>query len=196
MANYTKNTNFTAKDALSTGDPLKKILGSLFDSEFDEIATFIATKAETATSVLAGTGLTGGGTLAADRTISLGAAAIASLALADTALQTNGAIGSTATTGGILVGYRYVPRRTSGFANGEMLAVSAGQTINTSDMAAGYTFSIYNYSASNITITQGSGVTLRLAGTTTTGNRTLLARGIMTLWCNSGTECIASGNVT
>lgn len=48
MSNYTKNTNFSAKDALTTGDPNKIILGSLFDSEFDEIATSIATKEDLA----------------------------------------------------------------------------------------------------------------------------------------------------
>lgn len=36
---YTKNTNFTAKDALASGNPSKLIKGSEFDSEFDEIAT-------------------------------------------------------------------------------------------------------------------------------------------------------------
>jgi len=44
MSDYTKTTNFTAKDALSTGDPLKLIKGSYFDTEFDAIATAIATK--------------------------------------------------------------------------------------------------------------------------------------------------------
>lgn len=44
MTDYSKNTNFTAKDALSPGDPLKKILGALFDAEFDEIAVAIASK--------------------------------------------------------------------------------------------------------------------------------------------------------
>ena len=44
MADYTKTTNFTAKDALSTGDPLKLIKGSLFDTEFDNIATAITSK--------------------------------------------------------------------------------------------------------------------------------------------------------
>ena len=44
MADYTKTTDFTAKDALSTGDPLKLIKGSYFDTEFDNIATKIATK--------------------------------------------------------------------------------------------------------------------------------------------------------
>lgn len=44
MSDYTKTTNFTAKDALSTGDPNKLIKGSLFDTEFDAIAVANATK--------------------------------------------------------------------------------------------------------------------------------------------------------
>jgi hypothetical protein len=53
MSNYTKNTNFTAKDALSPGDPLKKIFGALFDSEFDEIATSIASKEDGSNKAIA-----------------------------------------------------------------------------------------------------------------------------------------------
>lgn len=86
-----------------------------------------------------------------------------------------------------------VPRRTSGFARGQCLAISAGVTLNTSDLAAGYTFSVYNDSAAAITLTQGAGVTLRLGGSTTTGNRTIAARGIATIWSNSGTEAIVTG---
>jgi len=47
MADYTKTTNFTAKDGLSTGDPLKLIKGSYFDTEFDAIATAITSKYDT-----------------------------------------------------------------------------------------------------------------------------------------------------
>jgi hypothetical protein len=94
---------------------------------------------------------------------------------------------------GYRIGYRDIPRRTSGFARGECLAVSSGITLNTSDMAAGYSFTVYNDSASAITITQGSGVTLRLVDTATTGNRTLAARGMAFIWCNSGTEAVISG---
>jgi hypothetical protein len=89
-----------------------------------------------------------------------------------------------------------IPRRTSGFIRGQCLAVSAGVTLNTGDMAAGYTYSLYNDSGSDVTVTQGAGVTLRLAGTTSTGNRTLAARGFGVIWCNSGTEAIISGNVS
>lgn len=91
------------------------------------------------------------------------------------------------------IAYRDVPRRTSTFTRGECIAISAGVTLNTSDMAAGYTFSLYNDSGSSVTITQGSGVTMRLAGSSTTGSRTLAARGLATIWCNSGTEAIVTG---
>lgn len=36
---YTKTTNFTAKDSLSSGDPAKKVKGADFDTEFDAIQT-------------------------------------------------------------------------------------------------------------------------------------------------------------
>lgn len=49
MSNYTKSTNFTAKDALATGNPSKVILGSEHDAEYDAIATAIASKHDTAT---------------------------------------------------------------------------------------------------------------------------------------------------
>ena len=44
MSDYTKTTNFTAKDALTTGDPEKLILGADYDTEFDALAVAIATK--------------------------------------------------------------------------------------------------------------------------------------------------------
>lgn len=86
-----------------------------------------------------------------------------------------------------------IPRRTSGWANGQALAVSAGQTLNTSDMAAGYAFTLVNISDVAITLTQGSGVTLRLAGTLDSGDLELAARGICTIWCNSGSDAYAAG---
>lgn len=99
------------------------------------------------------------------------------------------------------VGFRRVVRETTGGTLtaamvGTCQAVSAGVTVPNSVFAAGDAVQVYNNSASAITITQGSGVTLRLGGTTTTGNRTLAARGIAYLWWNSASECIAMGSVT
>lgn len=56
--------------------------------------------------------------------------------------------------------------------------------------------SIVNASGSAQTISQGSGVTLRLSGTATTGNRTLAAYGIATLLKVNTNEWHVTGNVT
>jgi len=46
MTDYTKATNFTSKDSLSTGNPLKIVKGTEIDTEFNNIQTAIATKAD------------------------------------------------------------------------------------------------------------------------------------------------------
>ena len=107
-------------------------------------------------------------------------------------------VGATATVNSFAIGYRSVPRSTtSGTAvagdNAKCIAVSAGITVPAATFAAGDAFSIYNDSASPVTITQGGGLTLRWAGTTSTGNRTLGARGLATVWFNSASEAIISG---
>jgi len=55
MSNYTKLTDFASKDSLSTGDPNKIIKGTQFNTEFTNIATAIATKADTASPTFTGT---------------------------------------------------------------------------------------------------------------------------------------------
>lgn len=52
---------------------------------------------------------------------------------------------------------------------------------------------VNNGSAGNITIVQGSGVTLRLGGTTTTGSRTVAPYGVAYIYFQSSTEAIVSG---
>lgn len=54
MSDYVKTTNFTAKDALTVGDPNKKIKGSEHDTEFDNIATMSATKTNKVASPVTG----------------------------------------------------------------------------------------------------------------------------------------------
>ena len=46
MSNYTKSTNFATKDALASGNPLKIVKGAEIDTEFNNIATAIATKVD------------------------------------------------------------------------------------------------------------------------------------------------------
>jgi len=55
MANYTKTTNFSVKDALASGNPAKIIKGSEIGAEFDNISTAVSTKANTASPVFTGT---------------------------------------------------------------------------------------------------------------------------------------------
>jgi len=54
MANYTKATDFAAKDALTTGDPAKIVKGNEIDAEFNAIATAINSKANTASPTFTG----------------------------------------------------------------------------------------------------------------------------------------------
>mgnify|MGYP003565155380 CR=1 FL=1 len=55
MSNYTKITDFAAKDSLPSGDSGKIIRGSEFETEFDNISTAIASKADTASPTFTGT---------------------------------------------------------------------------------------------------------------------------------------------
>jgi hypothetical protein len=77
---------------------------------------------------------------------------------------------------------------------GELINITTGGvTIPPSIFSAGDSVTIYNNSGSSQTITQGVGVTLRLAGTTSTGNRTLDQRGITTVMCVASNEFVISG---
>lgn len=88
-----------------------------------------------------------------------------------------------------------VPRRTSGLASGEVLATASAVEIADADVTAGIAFCVFNNSSSNIALTEGAGVTIRLAGTTTTGDLEILPYGFASCWCNTGTEVIVMGNV-
>lgn len=55
MSNYTKATNFAAKDSLPTGNAGKIVKGTEIDTEFNNIATAVATKADLASPTFTGT---------------------------------------------------------------------------------------------------------------------------------------------
>lgn len=55
MSDYVKSTNFASKDSLATGNPLKIVKGTEIDTEFNNIATAVATKADLNSPVLIGT---------------------------------------------------------------------------------------------------------------------------------------------
>jgi len=59
MSNYTKTTNFASKDNLSPGNPLKIVKGTEIDTEFNNIATAVATKTDNASAAITGGSITG-----------------------------------------------------------------------------------------------------------------------------------------
>lgn len=81
MSNYTVTTNFGDKDSLPAGNSGKIIKGSEFTTEFNNIATMSATKADSASPTITGT-LT---TAALNVTGSAGDLAPTSISLADNA---------------------------------------------------------------------------------------------------------------
>jgi hypothetical protein len=104
---------------------------------------------------------------------------------------------------GYSVGFRPVPRSTTATTLaigdvGKCVAITAAINIPASVFSAGDVVSVYNDSAGALNITISAG-TLRLAGTASTGTRSLASRGIATLWFNVGgatPEVVASGNVS
>lgn len=59
MSQYTKTTNFASKDNLSPGNPLKIVKGTEIDTEFNNIATAVATKTDNANAAITGGSITG-----------------------------------------------------------------------------------------------------------------------------------------
>lgn len=146
-----------------------------------------------------------GATSAANARSALGAAA--SGANTDiTALDQDVTITATGTIAADSIGYRGLPQnsQTSGYTlvladAGKHISITTGGIAipanGTTAFPVGTVIAVYNDSAStqSITITTD---TLRLAGTASTGTRTLAGRGLATLVKVKSTEWIASGNVT
>jgi hypothetical protein len=70
---------------------------------------------------------------------------------------------------------------------------TGGVTVPNSVMSAGDAVTIINNSGADQTITQGSGVTLHNSADASTGNRTLAARGMATVWFASASVGYISG---
>ena len=76
---------------------------------------------------------------------------------------------------------------------GTLVTTDSAVTVDQNIFTAGDAITIYNNSASNITITQGTNVTFYLAGTATTGSRTLAQRGVATVLCVASNAFVVSG---
>ena len=76
---------------------------------------------------------------------------------------------------------------------GGHVSADSNVTVDASVFSVGDAVSIYNETAGDITITQGTSVTLRSAGTADTGDRTLAQYGLCTLLCVGTDTFVISG---
>jgi hypothetical protein len=98
VSNYTKTVNFASKDNLSPGNPLKIVKGTEIDTEYNNIATAVATKTDNASANITGGSITGitdlavadGGTGASTATAALNNLLPSQTGNANKYLQTDG----------------------------------------------------------------------------------------------------------
>jgi hypothetical protein len=77
--------------------------------------------------------------------------------------------------------------------NGTCISTSSNVIVPPSIFSVGQNVVIYNDSASDITVTQSSGVTMFQVGTANTGNRTLAQRGLATIYCVTTNTFVITG---
>ena len=111
--------------------------------------------------------------------------------------------GNLEVTGTISPSGMVVNARTSGYSlvasdAGKLVTMTTGDcSVNQNVFSAGNAVTVYNNSGSSFSILQGSGVTMYLGGTTSTGNRTLHQRGMATIVCvASNTFSIAGSGLS
>lgn len=145
-----------------------------------------------------------------------GTASAAALSVTNNTATTNYTDGALVVTGGVGVGgslrsngslydskgeVRNLPQnsQTSSYTItatdiGKHISITTGGvTIAQNILSIGDSIVIYNNSSSNQTITQGSGVTMYLGGTATTGNRNISQRGLATVLCVAANTCVIAG---
>jgi len=86
LSNYTKSTNFATKDSLPPGDALKIVKGTEIDTEFNNIATAIATKADLVSPTFTGSPVLPTGTTGVTQSAGNNSTALATTAYADAAI--------------------------------------------------------------------------------------------------------------
>ena len=94
MSDYTKATNFASKDSLSSGSALKIIKGTEIDTEFNNIQTAVATKADLASPSFTGTPSFPTGTTAVTQSSSDSSTKLATTAFVQAVLQALYPVGS------------------------------------------------------------------------------------------------------
>ena len=101
MTDYTKSTNFATKDNLSSGNPLKIVKGTEIDTEFNNIATAVATKADLASPTFTGTPTLPTGTIAVTQSSGSNTTTIATTAFVQAAIALLYPVGSVYTNASV-----------------------------------------------------------------------------------------------
>jgi hypothetical protein len=188
MSNYTKTTNFASKDNLSPGNPLKIVKGTEIDTEFNNIATAVATKTDNASANITGGSITGitdlaiadGGTGASTATAALNNLLPSQTSNANKYLQTDG---TNAT-------WDAVSLSTSDITG--TLPVANGGTGVTSSTGTGNVV----LSNSPTLVTPALGTPSALVGTNITGTASGLTAGNVTTNANLTGAVTSAGNAT
>jgi len=144
MSNYTKSTDFAAKDALASGNAAKIVKGTEIDTEFNNIATAVATKADLASPTFTGTPALPTGTTAVTQSAGNNTTAIATTAFVQAAIALLYPVGSiytnatSSTNPGTLLGFGTwtafgAGRVMVGFDSGNSLFDTAEETGGSAD---------------------------------------------------------------
>ena len=170
MTAYTKSTNFATKDTLTSGDPLKIVKGTEINTEFDNIATAVNSKSDTASPTFTGT-VTAAALTTTGNTI-LGDASTDTLNVGNGGLvkDASGNVGIGTTSPSTYGAKLAVYSATSSVANIQI--TNPGQGTGTIGIAAASSnFKIYN-SYTSATLASGVGIDIDTSGNVGIGTST------------------------
>jgi len=188
MSNYSKTTDFAAKDSLSTGNANKIVKGTEIDDEFDAIQTAVNSKADSNNTALTGTPTapTAGAsvnTTQLSTTAYVTSAITTAIAATKTALFPVGTIytqAAVSTNPGTLLGFG----TWAAFGTGRvMVGIDSGDTafdtLNETGGSADATLVSHTHSATSSVSDSGHAHTINLTGFTGGGATALGAQNVV-----------------
>jgi hypothetical protein len=179
MSNYVKSTDFAAKDALASGNAGKIVKGTEIDTEFNNIATAVATKADLASPTFTGTPALPTGTTAVTQSYGDSSTKLATTAFVQAALQLLYPVGSIYTNSSVSTN----PGTLFGF--GTWVAFGAGRVM------AGFNASDASFDTAEET---GGSKDAAVVAHTHTGTTDSNGAHAHTYSAPSGTQILGAGN--